>query len=591
MNSRDRSRLLEFGYRTRRPSATLLALADRKPGFYAWLLLVFVIKQSPAWVLPMITGKAIDTLADPSPEMLRKLAMFAVFSFVLVAQNIPMHTYFVRLLSGTVRRMERHLRLALVTRLQHLSFAFHDRTEAGRLQAKVLRDVEQIQTMCMYLGEIATMGLTTIVFCVVITLIKEPLMLLTYVLLVPVCMGLIRLFKGSIRQRNRSFRTNIESMSAEVTQMIEMIPVARAHGVEEHALNKITREVDAVSREGHLLDRINAVFQSSSWVTFQMSLLVGLGVGFWFCYQGRISVGDVVLFQALFTQIVGSVNMLTNSYPQIARGFESIRSIGEVLECPDLEYNEGKHAVREVQGAICYESVRFAYHPDMEPVVQDFSLTVEPGECIAFVGASGAGKSTIVNMTIGFRRATGGRILLDGRDMETLDMRQWRRHISVVPQQSLMFAGTIRDNITFGMSRVDPDLLQRILKATHVEEFTVGLPKGLDSWIGEGGTSLSGGQRQRLAIARALVRQPRVIFLDEATSALDVESEYYVQAALEELITGRTTFIVAHRLSTIKRADRIVVMQAGRIVETGSYAELMVQNGVFRRMRDLSNLD
>ncbi len=589
MSVKDRSRLLEFNYHVHRPSVTLLNLADRSAAYYLWVLLVFIIKQSPAWVLPIITGKAIDVLSDPSAEAMRNLMVYALIGFVLVVQNIPMHTYFIRMLSGTVRRMEQRLRLALVTRLQHLSFAFHDRTEGGRLQAKVLRDVEQIQGMCMYIGEIATMGLTTIVFCVVLTLLKEPLMLMTYVVLVPLCIGLIRLFKGSIRRRNQSFRNNIESMSAEVTQMIGMIPVARAHGVEEQALDRITREVQSVSREGHLLDRINAVFQSSSWVTFQMALLVGLGVGFWFCYNGRISVGDVVLFQALFTQIVGSVNMLTNAYPQIARGMESVRSIGEVLECPDLELNEGKRAVSEVKGAVKYQNVSFGFGCGDDPVVRDFNLEVNPGECIALVGPSGAGKSTVVNLTIGFRRPTGGRILLDGNDMEQLDMRQWRRHISVVPQQSLMFAGTVRDNITFGMQQVDPVLLERIIKATHVDEFVARLPHGLDSWVGEGGASLSGGQRQRLAIARALIREPKIIFLDEATSALDVESEHFVQAALEELIAGRTTFIVAHRLSTIRRADRIVVMQDGRIVETGSYDELMARNGVFKRMRDLSN--
>jgi ATP-binding cassette subfamily B protein len=220
--------------------------------------------------------------------------------------------------------------------------------------------------------------------------------------------------------------------------------------------------------------------------------------------------------------------------------------------------------------------------------VSEVDLHIAAGTSVAIVGPSGGGKSTLLRLTIGFRRPTQGRLLLDGRDMNAIDMRSWRQFISVVPQESVFFEGTIRENILFGTDSVREEELEAILTAANVKEFVDQLPEGLDSRIGEGGARLSGGQRQRLAIARALIRDPRLIVLDEPTSALDVMSEKLVQDAIERLIKGRTTLIVAHRLSTIRNVDLVVVMKEGRIVETGTYAELSARpDSEFRHMKDL----
>ncbi|MGE4490297.1 MAG: ABC transporter ATP-binding protein, partial [Kiritimatiellales bacterium] len=217
----------------------------------------------------------------------------------------------------------------------------------------------------------------------------------------------------------------------------------------------------------------------------------------------------------------------------------------------------------------------------------DFLLDVTPGECIALVGSSGAGKSTVMQLLIGFRRPQAGRILFDGKDMEECDMRTVRRFISVVPQETVLFSGSIRENIVYGLGDINEEHLNEILSAAHLFDVIAALPKGLETRIGEDGALLSGGQRQRIAIARALVRDPRILVLDEATSALDVVSEKKVQEAIDHAVQNRTTFIVAHRLSTIRRADRIVVMQDGRIAEIGSYDELMERRGLFFEMQQL----
>jgi ATP-binding cassette subfamily B protein len=276
--------------------------------------------------------------------------------------------------------------------------------------------------------------------------------------------------------------------------------------------------------------------------------------------------------------------MLAGATPMIVRGFEAVRSIGEVLQCPDLERNEGKAPVAAVRGEFRFENVSFRYDGVEAHAVRDFALHVKPGETIALVGPSGAGKSTALNLIIGFIRPTTGAIHLDGRDMAALDLRTYRRFVSVVPQESILFDGTIRENVTYGMTSVAEQVLMQALRDANAWEFIAPLPQGIDTPVGEKGARLSGGQKQRLAIARALIRDPRVLILDEATSALDSESEALIQEALERLMHGRTTFVVAHRLSTIRNADRIVAMRDGRIEEVGPHDELLKTGGLYAQL-------
>jgi ATP-binding cassette subfamily B protein len=242
-----------------------------------------------------------------------------------------------------------------------------------------------------------------------------------------------------------------------------------------------------------------------------------------------------------------------------------------------------------VRGDFTFQDVSFSYHGGDKPALRDFSLDIRAGDSVAVVGESGAGKSTLMNLIIGFHRPTSGRILLDGSDMETLDLRTYRRHLAVVPQATVLFSGSVRDNIAYGMPDVTDSQIAHAVELANAAEFVREMPQGLDTLIGENGAKLSGGQRQRIAIARALVRNPRVILLDEATSSLDVYSESLVQQAIERLLEGRTTFVVAHRLSTIRKCRRIVVMREGRCVESGSHEELLARRGEFHRLRNLQH--
>lgn len=280
-----------------------------------------------------------------------------------------------------------------------------------------------------------------------------------------------------------------------------------------------------------------------------------------------------------------AVTVLNNLIPIVAKGLESVHSIGDVLTAEDVEDNRKKKKLKELHGDISFSDVEFCYPDSGHPVLEHLNLHIKQGETIAFVGPSGAGKSTILNMVIGFSKPSGGRILIDGNDITKLNLNSYRKYIAVVPQTSILFSGTIRDNITYGLDDINDEQLQQVLLASNLKEMIDALPDGLDTRIQEHGGNLSGGQRQRISIARAFVRNPKILILDEATSALDTISEKQIQEATHNLAHDRTTLIVAHRLSTIRDADRIAVVENGGIAEIGTYEELIEKKGAFYEMQ------
>ena len=528
-------------------------------------IIFFTIKHSPVWFLPVVIARIINIISDTSKYSTNDLWMVGGIFFLIIIQNIPMHTLYVRMFSSAVNTMQLNLRSSIVKRLQELSISFHDKYQSGKLQTKVLRDVETLEILSRNLMNSVLPAILTILFAFSFTVAKQPLVAFFYLVSVPVSSSLVFVFSKKMTARNKEYRNEIESLSANVIEMIQMIPITRAHGVEEVEVSKMNSRLEKVKSKGIRLEMIGAIFGASSWTSFQIVMLVCLMFTAVLAFRKVISVGDVVLFQSFFAMIVGAVNMILNSYPDLARGFESIRSIGEILESPDVEQNTGKRAVTSVSGQFAFENVSFTYDKAQQPAIRNLTAEIFAGESVACVGESGSGKTTLMSLVIGFRRPTSGRILLDGTDMRELDLRQYRRFLAVVPQTTLLFSGSIRENIVYGVDTVDDRRLWEVLEMANAAEFVSKMPYGLDSKLGELGTRLSGGQRQRISIARALVRNPKVIILDEATSSLDVVSESLIQEAIQRLIKGRTTFIVAHRLSTIRNAGRILVPEEWRM--------------------------
>jgi ATP-binding cassette subfamily B protein len=564
------------------PWKTLLRLyrPEAKPLLLAatW----YVIKSSPIWVLPLIVATIIDSLGKSRGQALQIIFWCGLGGAVVLLQNIPTHTLYFQKLSSAARSVEARLRFALCRRLQELSISFYRFQSAGKLQTKVLRDVENVDQMARQMVELILSAATGLTATLIITAVRAPWFLPFYLLTVPAVVGIRHFMQRRLRVANQDFRHEIEGMSSSISEMIEMVPLTRAHAVEQTELEKVRTSIERLRTVGFRLDFQNAIFGSTSWVLFNGMYLVGLllagsakAVGL-----AQVSAGEVVMLSGFFNTIAGTVMGLVNSMPMLTRGFESIRSISEVLECPDLERNRGKTEITEVRGAFVFEKVCFAYpNKDDQPALDRLSLEVPAGMTVAVVGESGSGKSTLMSLILGFHRPSSGRILLDGRDMNDLDLRSYRRFLAVVSQETLLFPGTVRDNVLYGAPGVPEEKLREALVDAHAWEFVKKLPLGVDSMVGERGATLSGGQRQRLAIARALVRDPRVLILDEATSALDAGSESLVQEALDRLMRGRTTFIVAHRLSTTRKADLMVAMEAGRMVEVGPPSEVLARQG------------
>jgi ATP-binding cassette subfamily B protein len=575
-------RPLDHRYRGEHPIRTLAYLfrADRRR--LAAAVGIFAVKHSPVWLLPLITATIIDTVVQH--RAITELWLSTGIILLILLVNYPLHILYVRLLYGSVRRMGTSLRSALCIRMQQLSIGYHSRVSAGVLQAKVVRDVETVEQMVQQTAETGLGAGTVLIGGLVIIGIRTPEFLPVFLVVVPAAALVVARLRARLRTHNEHFRHEVETLSSRVTEMTRLIPVTRAHGLEGKALRRMDGTLHRLLTSGMRLDLVNGRFGSLAWVVLNVVgvlVLAGAALVSYYDVWG-VTAGDVVMLSAFLTTLTNSTTTLAGLAPVITKGLESVRSVGEVLQAPELEDNEGKSEVHEVCGAVAFEQVGHAYGDGERPAVRDFTLSVRPGETIALVGASGAGKSTVLNLVIGFIRPTSGRLLLDGTDMNSLDLRTYRRFVSVVPQESILFDGTIRENVAYGMEdEADEEAVRTALRDANALEFVERLPQGLDTLVGERGARLSGGQRQRLAIARALIRNPRVLVLDEATSALDTRSEALVQQALARLLRGRTTFVVAHRLSTVRGADRIVVMGDGRVQEIGTHDELLRRGGAY----------
>ena len=585
-NPRYPSDLTEGFYCGEKPWRTLRALYGNHWGSLALAALYFVIKSAPTWVMPVVMANVINIISTPHPHAMRDLGLNALVLVLLLVENIPFHCLYIAKLSFAARNVETELRAALVRRLQELSISFYKRISVGALQSKVLRDVEAVDQTARLVLDGGLNAATAVAAAVLVTLYRAPQFLLIFLVTVPIAVGLRWFLAGALKEKNREFRSEIEGMSSDISGMIEMIPITRAHAVEEAEIERVSRKLDTVRHAGLRLDSQNALFGSIAWASFSSFNMGSLILGAWLAYTKIIPLtpGDVVMLSTFFGSISNAVLMIVNMMPAITKGFESLRSIGEVLESPDFEKNLGKDVISGVRGAFDFDGVTFV-HPGAERgSIRDLTLHVREGETVAVVGASGAGKSTLMSLILGFDRPTTGAIRLDGRNMDEIDLRSYRRFVGVVAQESLLFPGTLRENIVYGTRNVKDERVLQAIRDANAADFVSKLPDGLNTMLGERGARLSGGQKQRIAIARALIRNPRVLILDEATSALDVASEKVVQTALDRLMAGRTTFIVAHRLSTVRNAGRVIVLEEGRIVESGTPDELRERGGRFAEM-------
>lgn len=547
----------------------------------------FVIKHSPVWVLPIVTSNIINIATNPGADAGRRIIINVIIMVVIIAQNVLTNYFHTLFYARAIRNVEQDLRSALVRKLQQLSITYHKEMQSGRLQSKIMRDVEQIETLSSQIFITVLSIILNVAVALAVVVTKSLTVFAFFIGTIPVAVLIMVTFKGKIKRYNKEFRKDMEETSVHVMEMIEMIPVTRAHALEQQETDKMDYQLRHVAKSGLRLDIVQSYFSSISWVAFQIFQVLCLGFTGYLASKGKISVGEVVMYQTYFGTIVAQVSGIITLLPTIAKGLESVDSIADVLLSHDVEDNYNKKKLPFVHGEITFQDTGFRYLDGDQPVFEHLNLKIEAGQTIAFVGESGAGKTTILNMVIGFLHATAGKVLIDGYDIEEIDLHSYRSHIAVVPQTPILFSGTIRENITYGKEDISEERLQEVVEAANLTEVIAQLPDGLDTMVMEHGSNLSGGQRQRISIARAFIRDPKILILDEATSALDSISEEKIRVATDNLVQNRTTLIVAHRLATIKNADYIAVVGRGGLKEFGSYEELMEKKGEFYQLRQL----
>ncbi len=510
---------------------------------------------------------------------------------IAIILNLPTSLLRQKVISNALRKTSAGIRSCVVRKLQKFSLTYYGKMENGKIQSKYLRDTESVDALFSQIFNYLIAFLVSLFASVIISIIRYGYVSLFFLLVIPINVVVAVILRKKIKDSFTGYRHKTEDMSVKINTMIEMMPVTKAHGLQQLEIDNVNGSLRHLARAGIKTDMTVSLSSSIVWTVNAILSAATLVFCCILAVKGVISVGDIVLFTSLFSTISNATTNVINSIPVLASGIDALHSIAEIINIDEIEWDEGKEQVEQIDGNLSFDDVCYTYPDSHTETIKNVSFNVKKGECIAIVGASGSGKTTLLNMIIGFLTPTSGHLLIDGKNINDIDLIRYRNNISVVPQNSILFSGTIKENITYGLEKYNEELLNEVLESANINEFICDLPDGINTKIGEHGARLSGGQKQRITIARALIRQPKILILDEPTSALDNISEYHVQKAIATSIEGKTTFIVAHRLSTIRNADRIIVMDDGTCVEIGTYEELMDKQGKFYQLKRLSDMN
>jgi len=482
------------------------------------------------------------------------------------------------------RRAIVHLRRQLFEHLQFLPLRFFEDRRTGSLISNVLADTVLVRNIMVNdIGNIIVAPVSILGALVLMFLINWPLTLVTLILL-PIMAAGIYLAGKKIKQATAEAQERLGGVGSVLEETLGGIRVIRLFGMEQPQADKFEVENTSNAEANLQAEKVRALMvpliELISIVGFGLAILVGARE----VLMGRLQLEQLVNL-LVFVQLIGTNSTaLFRLNSTLQQGSAAADRLFSVLDTERDEQDEpGAEDADRLEGEITFDDVSFTYD-GAESVLKHVSFTIRPGESVALVGPSGAGKTTVANLIPRLYEPQAGRILIDGVDIRRYTLASLRRQIALVPQETLLFSGTIRDNILFGNPEADAEQIQKAAEAAYADEFIARLPDGYDTVVGERGVKLSGGQRQRIAIARALLRDPRILILDEATSSLDSESEALVQAALKNLLQNRTALVIAHRLSTVRDADRIIVLSGGRIVEEGTHSELLSAGGAYSKL-------
>ncbi len=556
-----------------------------KRRYLVYAVLTIILSSALQMVPPVATKYVIDTLIPEANERLIVALAIGLVMLHLARYGLLYASRY------AVALMAQHLVYEMAQRLfenvQRLSLRFYERNGTGDLISRTTSDVGVIQQAVTGGVVNGIVGLVNMVaYGIIMVFLDWKLALLVFATL-PLMTVASYVTAEILRQRYMAVRVTMSSVNGVLAENITGVRVAKAFAQE----NASTERFQSRNRENLDANMATASVQAISTPVIQLISALGMVLVLWFgaerTMNGTLSLGTLVAFASYivaFYQPVADLITINNTLQQALaaaeRIFQFLDERPEVTEKPDaIELNE-------VKGHVVYDHVWFSYEPG-KPVLQDIVVEAQPGQIVALVGHTGSGKTTMINLLPRFYDPNEGRILIDGHDLRDVKIGSLRRTIAVVLQETFLFAGTIKDNIAYGRLGASDEEIVAAAKEAHAHEFIDRLPGGYNAQIGEGGAMLSRGQRQRLSLARAILRDPRILILDEATSDVDTETEVYIQRALERVMRGRTVFVIAHRLSTIRNADQIVVLDHGRIVERGTHEELLARRGHYRELYEI----
>jgi ATP-binding cassette subfamily B protein len=482
--------------------------------------------------------------------------------------------------------IETDMRKQLFTHVQKLSFRFFDNTKTGHIMSRITNDLFEIGELAHHGPEDLFIAFMTFVgaFGIMLT-VNWQLACITFIV-VPLLVWIIIFFNVKLNKAATTMFASIADVNARVEDSISGIRVVQSFTNEAHEINRF-RVHNENFRKAKLRSYLVISYSASGmYLLTRLISLVVLICGAWFAYEGKLSYGELIaflLYVNIFLKPIDRINAFMENYPKGMAGFKRLCDLLDTE--PDVKDEPGAKDVPTLKGNIQFHNVTFGYE-DHSKVLRNVNLTITEGETIALVGPSGAGKSTLCSLIPRFYEVDDGEITIDGINIRQMTQHSLRGHIGIVQQDVVLFNGTIRENIAYGRLGAEEMAIREAAKRAHLESFIASLPNGLDTLIGERGLKLSGGQRQRLAIARMFLKNPPILILDEATSALDTETENVIQLALTELAENRTTLVIAHRLATIRHADRILVVTEDGIAEQGKHEQLLAANGVYARLHN-----